>query len=137
VMREIIIPAINGMAQAGQPYIGFLYAGLMISRQGDIKVLEFNCRLGDPETQAIMLRLKTDLVGLIEHAVNGTLEQAEIEWDRRVALWVVMAAQGYPDKPNKHDVIHGLNAVMASQHATGEYHVFHAGTALGGQDQEE
>ncbi|HRQ05887.1 MAG TPA: phosphoribosylamine--glycine ligase [Nitrosomonas halophila] len=137
VMREVIMPAINGMAQGGQPYIGFLYAGLMISRQGDIKVLEFNCRLGDPETQAIMLRLKTDLVGLIEHAVNGTLDQAEIEWDRRVALCVVMAAQGYPDKPSKHDVIHGLNAVMASQHASGEYHVFHAGTTLGGQDQEE
>ncbi|MGG7054035.1 phosphoribosylamine--glycine ligase [Nitrosomonas sp. ANs5] len=137
VMREIIAPAINGMAQAGQPYIGFLYAGLMIARQGDIKVLEFNCRLGDPETQAIMLRLKTDLVGLIEHAVNGTLDQAEIEWDRRVALCVVMAAQGYPDKPSKHDVIHGLNAIMARQHATDEYHVFHAGTALGGQDQEE
>lgn len=137
IMREIIAPVISGMAREIQPYIGFLYAGLMITRQGEIKVLEFNCRLGDPETQAIMLRLKTDLVSLIENAVNGTLDQIEIEWDRRVALCLVMAAQGYPDNPRKNDVIHGLDAILANQNTVDEFHVFHAGTKLGSSDQKE
>jgi phosphoribosylamine--glycine ligase len=136
IMREVITPAINGMAQEVQPYVGFLYAGLMISPQGGIKVLEFNCRLGDPETQVIMLRLKTDLLALLENAVNGTLDQVEIEWDRRVALCVVMAAQGYPDNPRKNDVIHGLDTI-AGQNTTDEFHIFHAGTTLGNRNQQE
>lgn len=134
VMREIIAPVINGMTMEIEPYVGFLYAGLMITRQGEIKVLEFNCRLGDPETQAILLRLKTDLVSLLENAVNGALDQIVIEWDRRVALCLVMAAQGYPDNPRKNDVIHGLDAVLSGQNTTDEFHVFHAGTKLDDQN---
>ena len=91
VMREIIRPTVEGMAKDGIPYTGFLYAGLMISPDGGVKTLEFNCRMGDPETQPIMLRLKSDFVALAEHAVNGTLDQVEAEWDRRTALGVVMA----------------------------------------------
>lgn len=128
IMQRIMLPVIRGMAQEGHPYIGFLYAGLMISPQGDAHVLEFNCRLGDPETQAILLRLKSDLFTLLEHAVNGTLDQPQIEWDQRVALCVVMAAQGYPANPRKNDEIHGLAAIMARQEETGDFHVFHAGT---------
>ena len=105
VMREIILPTVSGMAKDGIPYTGFLYAGLMIDAQGQVKTLEFNCRMGDPETQPIMMRLKSDLVTLAEHAVNGTLDKAEAEWDRRVALGVVLAAAGYPDSPRKGDVI--------------------------------
>ncbi|HEX8886635.1 MAG TPA: phosphoribosylamine--glycine ligase, partial [Noviherbaspirillum sp.] len=97
VMREIIVPTVQGMAQDGIPYTGFLYAGLMIDAQGTPRTLEFNCRMGDPETQPIMARLKTDLVTVMEHAVNGTLDTVKLEWDRRVALGVVMAAAGYPD----------------------------------------
>jgi len=123
VMREIILPTVSGMAKDGIPYTGFLYAGLMIDVQGNVKTLEFNCRMGDPETQPIMMRLKTDLVGLVEHAVNGTLDKAEAEWDRRVALGVVLAAAGYPDSPRKDDVITGLPKAEA------DAHVFHAGTA--------
>jgi len=123
VMREIILPTVSGMARDGIPYTGFLYAGLMIDAQGNPKTLEFNCRMGDPETQPIMMRLKTDLVGLVEHAVNGTLDKAEAEWDRRVALGVVLAAAGYPDNPRKGDVITGL------PRAEEDAHVFHAGTA--------
>jgi phosphoribosylamine--glycine ligase len=92
VMREIIRPTVDGMAQEGHLYTGFLYAGLMISPDGNVKTLEFNCRMGDPETQPIMLRMKSDLVALAEHAVNGTLDQAEVDWDRRTALGVVMAS---------------------------------------------
>ncbi|BCB28676.1 phosphoribosylamine--glycine ligase [Sulfurimicrobium lacus] len=123
VMREIILPTVSGMARDGIPYTGFLYAGLMIDPQGNVKTLEFNCRMGDPETQPIMMRLKSDLVGLVEHAVNGTLDKAEAEWDRRVALGVVLAAAGYPDSPRKGDVISGLPK------AEEDAHVFHAGTA--------
>ena len=108
VMREIIKPTVEGMAADGIPYTGFLYAGLMISSNGDVKTLEFNCRMGDPETQPIMMRLKSDLVGLAEHAVNGTLDQVEAEWDRRTALGVVMASANYPDTPRTGDAITGL-----------------------------
>jgi phosphoribosylamine--glycine ligase len=124
VMREIIQPAINGMAKDGVPYTGFLYAGLMIDRAGNPKTLEFNCRLGDPETQPIMLRLKSDLVELIEHALEGTLDRAEAQWDRRPALGVVLAAGGYPDSPRNGDRIEGLPGPDA------DCRVFHAGTRL-------
>ncbi len=127
-MREVIMPALKGMEKDGVPYVGFLYAGLMISGDGKIRVLEFNCRMGDPETQPIIMRLKSDLVGLIEHALNGTLDQVEAEWDTRVALGVVLASQGYPDTPRKGDAIRGLPAPQD------DYHVFHAGTALDGPD---
>ena len=121
-MREIIQPVVRGMAQAGTPYTGFLYAGLMISSDGAPKVLEFNCRMGDPEAQPIMLRLKSDLYSLIDHAIEGTLDQVEAEWDRRVALGVVMAAAGYPSDPRKGDEIQGLPVDEIDSH------VFHAGT---------
>ncbi|MES2502088.1 MAG: phosphoribosylamine--glycine ligase [Pseudomonadota bacterium] len=124
VMREIIRPTVEGMAKDGIPYTGFLYAGLMISPDGTVKTLEFNCRMGDPETQPIMLRLKSDFVALAEHAVNGTLDQAETEWDRRTALGVVMAAHNYPETPRLHDEITGLPKLGD------EAHVFHAGTQL-------
>jgi len=124
VMREIITPTVEGMAKDGIPYTGFLYAGLMIDRQGRPRTLEFNCRMGDPETQPIMLRLKSDLVSLVEHAVNGTLDKVEAEWDRRSALGVVMAAAGYPEDPRKDDLISGL------PHQLQDAHVFHAGTRL-------
>jgi phosphoribosylamine--glycine ligase len=124
VMREIIKPTVEGMAADGIPYTGFLYAGLMISPSGDVKTLEFNCRMGDPETQPIMLRLKSDLVKLAEHAVNGTLDQIEAEWDRRTALGVVMASANYPDTPRTGDVITGLPK------GSDDMQVFHAGTAM-------
>ena len=126
VMREVIQPVVAGMEKQGTPYTGFLYAGLMIRPNGDTKVLEFNCRMGDPETQPIMLRLKSDLFTLIEHAANGALKNIEVEWDRRVALGVVMAAAGYPDHPRKGDEIKGL------PRAGDDFHVFHSGTALAG-----
>ncbi len=128
VMREVIQPVIAGMEKDGTLYSGFLYAGLMITRDGRIGVLEFNCRMGDPETQPIILRLKSDLVALIEHALAGTLDKAQAEWDRRVALSVVLAAHGYPDAPRKGDAVHGLPA------AEEDCRVFHAGTALNGKD---
>jgi phosphoribosylamine--glycine ligase len=115
------------MAADGIPYTGFLYAGVMIDAAGNPKVLEFNCRLGDPETQPIMVRLKTDLVDLLEHAINGTLDAAEAEWDRRAALGVVLAAAGYPDQPRKGDAIEGLDRITVATHP--DVHVFHAGTA--------
>ncbi len=124
VMREIIKPTIEGMTKDGIPYTGFLYAGLMISPNGDVKTLEFNCRMGDPETQPIMLRLKTDFVNLLEHAVNGTLDQVNVVWDRRYALGVVMASANYPDTPRIGDEITGLPKELQ------EAHVFHAGTTL-------
>ena len=127
VMREIIQPAIAGMAKDGTPYIGFLYAGLMIDKAGNAKTLEFNCRLGDPETQPIMLRLKSDLLALIERALEGTLNRAEVDWDRRSALGVVFASAGYPDDPRKGDEITGL------PRATEDCRVFHAGTRLEGK----
>jgi phosphoribosylamine--glycine ligase len=127
VMREIIQPAIQGMAQEGLPYSGFLYAGLMIDQAGNPKALEFNCRLGDPETQPILLRLKSDLVGLIERALAGSLSRVEAAWDRRAALGVVLAAQGYPDDPRKGDPITGIPA------PTDDCRVFHAGTRADGK----
>ncbi len=127
VMREIILPTIQGMAQDGIPYSGFLYAGLMIDAKGKAKTLEFNCRMGDPETQPIMLRLKSDLFGLFEHACAGTLARAEIDWDRRTALGVVLAAAGYPDAPKKGAVISGL---AKHTERSEDCMVFHAGTAL-------
>ena len=110
VMHEIIMPTIAGMAKDGMPFTGFLYAGLMIDAHGNAKTLEFNCRMGDPETQPIMMRLKSDLFDVLMHATDGTLDQVELEWDRRVALGVVMAAAGYPLNPRKGDVITGLPA---------------------------
>jgi phosphoribosylamine---glycine ligase len=127
VMREIILPAVQGMAAEGHPYVGFLYAGLMIDRQGNPKTLEFNCRLGDPETQPIIVRLKSDLVELIEGALEGRLEQAEADWDRRPALGVVLAAAGYPEEPRKGERIDGLPK------PTPDCRVFHAGTRLDGK----
>ena len=124
IMREIILPTVSGMAKDGVAYTGFLYAGVMINEAGDPKTVEFNCRFGDPEAQPIMMRLKTDLVDLVEHGINGTLDKAEAEWDRRAALGVVMASHGYPDDPRKGDVIRGLPA------AADDAHVFHAGTAF-------
>jgi phosphoribosylamine--glycine ligase len=126
VMREIITPTINGMAKDGIQYTGFLYAGLMIDAAGNPKTLEFNCRMGDPETQPIVTRLKSDLLGVLEHACNGTLDAVELEWDRRTAVGVVMAAAGYPDSPRKGDVIDGIPA------ETPECVTFHAGTTLAG-----
>ncbi|NOT15714.1 MAG: phosphoribosylamine--glycine ligase [Methylotenera sp.] len=123
-LREVIRPTVEGMAKDGIPYTGFLYAGLMISPNGSVKTLEFNCRMGDPETQPIMMRLKTDFVTLAEHAVNGTLNQAEAEWDRRTALGVVMASANYPDTPKLGDEITGLPKHLE------DAHVFHAGTTL-------
>jgi phosphoribosylamine--glycine ligase len=124
VMREVIHPAVEGMAKMGEPYTGFLYAGLMITRNGELQVLEFNCRLGDPETQPILMRLKSDLFALTEHAVNGTLERADAQWDRRVALGVVLAVDGYPDNPRSGDEITGIPKAQE------DFHVFHAGTVL-------
>ncbi len=125
-MRDIIKPTVEGMAADGIPYTGFLYAGLMISPNGDVKTLEFNCRMGDPETQPILMRLKSDLVKLAEHAVDGTLDKVEADWDRRTALGVVMASANYPDTPRTGDVITGLPS------GTDDMQVFHAGTAMKG-----
>ncbi len=127
-MREIILPTIKGMEQDGIAFTGFLYAGLMIDAEGQPKTLEFNCRMGDPETQPIMMRLKTDLVEVLwaatEPGPHGKLDQVELQWDRRCALGVVVAAHGYPLNPRKGDVISGLPA------ATDDAVVFHAGTTL-------
>jgi phosphoribosylamine--glycine ligase len=133
VMHEIILPTIAGMAKDGITYTGFLYAGLMIDAHGQPRTVEFNCRLGDPETQPIMMRLKSDLFDLLMHATSGvntganegTLDQVELQWDRRVALGVVMAASGYPLNPRKGDAITGLPAEMP------DACVFHAGTLPG------
>ena len=130
IMREIITPTVSGMAAEGIPYSGFLYAGVMIDAAGVPRVLEFNCRLGDPETQPIMARLRSDLVTLVEHAVNGTLDRVEAEWDRRSALTVVLAAAGYPDRPRRGDAIDGLDRVTPQTHP--DVTVFHAGTEIDG-----
>jgi phosphoribosylamine--glycine ligase len=127
IMREIIVPAVDGMAADGIPYSGFLYAGVMIDNEGHPRTLEFNCRLGDPETQPIMMRLKTDLVELLEHAVEGTLDRIDADWDRRAALGVVLAAAGYPDAPRKGAAISGLET------AGDDCKVFHAATAQDGE----
>ncbi len=131
VMREIIHPTVQGMAKEGIVFTGFLYAGLMIDSQGNPKTLEFNCRMGDPETQPIMARLKSDLLTVMEHAVDGSLDQVTLEWDRRTALGVVMAAANYPDTPRKGDVISGIPA------ETDQCVTFHAGTSLNKEDKEQ
>jgi phosphoribosylamine--glycine ligase len=123
-LREVIMPTVQGMESEGITYTGFLYAGLMISPDGGIKVLEFNCRMGDPETQPIMMRLKSDYAVIVEHAIAGTLDKVEAEWDRRTALGVVMAAANYPGTPRKGDVITGVPK------QTDDAHVFHAGTTM-------
>ncbi|MBC7916365.1 MAG: phosphoribosylamine--glycine ligase [Rhodoferax sp.] len=127
-MREIILPTVKGMDSDGIPFSGFLYAGLMIDKNGQPKTLEFNCRMGDPETQPIMMRLKTDLVDVLwaatEPGAHGKLDEIELQWDRRTALGVVIAAPGYPENPRKGDVITGIP--KDNEDAS----VFHAGTTL-------
>ena len=123
-LREIIMPTIRGMEKDGIPYTGFLYAGLMIDADGTPKTLEFNCRMGDPETQPIMARMKTDLYDVLDRAIDGKLDGMELEWDRRTALGVVMAAHNYPDTPRKGDVITGIPK------ETEDSVTFHAGTTL-------
>ena len=118
------MPTLKGMEAEGAPYSGFLYAGLMIDAAGKPRVVEFNCRMGDPETQPIMMRLKSDFLMLVEHAVNGTLDQVEAQWDRRTALGVVMAAAHYPGAARSGDEITGLPYTTQN-----DVHVFHAGTA--------
>jgi phosphoribosylamine--glycine ligase len=125
IMREVIEPTVRGMKAEGHPYTGFLYAGVMIAPDGTPKVLEFNCRFGDPETQPVMLRLKSDFVELIEAALDGRLDRVQAQWDSRAALGVVMAAGGYPGSYDKGDVITGLPETAAA-----DCKVFHAGTAL-------
>ncbi|HRI17920.1 MAG TPA: phosphoribosylamine--glycine ligase [Burkholderiaceae bacterium] len=124
VMHEIILPTLAGMTADGLPFTGFLYAGLMIDAQGQPRTVEFNCRMGDPETQPIMMRLKTDLFDVLMHATDGTLDKVELEWDRRTALGVVMAAHGYPLTPRKGDAITGIPP------EADDAIVFHAGTTL-------
>ncbi len=123
IMRDVIEPTVRGMAEEGNPYTGFLYAGLMIGRDGAAKVIEYNCRFGDPETQPIMMRLQSDLVALCDMALDGKLDQAQAQWDARAALGVVLAAGGYPGSYHKGDVIEGIPA------ETRDSKVFHAGTA--------
>ena len=123
-MREIILPTVRGMEKDGIPYTGFLYAGLMIDAQGRPKTLEFNCRMGDPETQPILMRLKSDFFDLLGAAIDGKLDQVELQWDRRPALGVVLAAHGYPEDPRKGDAIVGLPPEAE------DAMVFHAGTVL-------
>ena len=125
IMREVIEPSVRGMAEEGHPYTGFLYAGVMTGRDGVPKVLEFNCRFGDPETQPVMMRLQSDFIDLIEAALDGKLDRAQAKWDSRAALGVVMAAGGYPGAYEKGDVITGLPETAAD-----DCKVFHAGTAL-------
>ncbi|MCX7099096.1 MAG: phosphoribosylamine--glycine ligase [Methylococcales bacterium] len=127
VMRDVINPTLIGMAEDGLPYVGFLYAGLMITPDGAIKVLEYNCRFGDPETQPIMMRMNSDLVSLCLAALAGELDKTSTEWDERAALGVVLAAGGYPDTYRKGDVITGLPSVDYADRK-----VFHAGTGLAG-----
>jgi phosphoribosylamine--glycine ligase len=124
VLREVIQPVLRGMAAQGTPYTGFLYAGLMIRPDGGIKVLEFNCRMGDPETQPILMRLKTDFTVLLEAAIAGKLDKTDVEWDSRTALGVVIAAHGYPDAVRTGDEISQLPA------DTDDCVTFHAGTTI-------
>ena len=126
IIREVIAPVIAGMAAEGMPYTGFLYAGVMIDDHGAPRVLEFNCRLGDPETQPILTRLTSDFTVLVDHALAGTLDRVEAEWDRRAALTVVLAAAGYPDAPRRGAAIEGLDRITAAAHSN--VTVFHAGT---------
>ncbi|MBY4868724.1 phosphoribosylamine--glycine ligase [Burkholderia sp. Bp9017] len=128
VMREIIMPTVRGMEKDGIRFTGFLYAGLMIDKEGNPRTLEFNCRMGDPETQPIMARLKSDFSKVVEQAIAGTLDTVELDWDRRTALGVVLAAHGYPDAPRKGDRINGIPA------ETEQAVTFHAGTTLADGD---
>ncbi|MEZ5561321.1 MAG: phosphoribosylamine--glycine ligase, partial [Pseudomonadales bacterium] len=125
IMREVIEPTVAGMAADGHPYSGFLYAGLMIDAEGAPRVIEFNCRFGDPEAQPVMMRLRSDLVALCQASLAGRLDGVELDWDPRVALGVVMAAGGYPGDYARGDVISGLESVAADDLKT-----FHAGTRL-------
>jgi phosphoribosylamine--glycine ligase len=127
IMREVIEPSLRGLRSDGTPYLGFLYAGLMIAPDGTPNVLEFNCRFGDPETQPILMRLQSDLIDLCEAALEARLDQIEVRWDPRAALGVVMAAGGYPETYRKGDAIHGLERA-----ATMPGKVFHAGTRVAG-----
>jgi phosphoribosylamine--glycine ligase len=127
VMDSVIKPTLAGMRQDGHPFIGFLYAGLMIDARGQIKVLEFNVRFGDPETQPIMLRLQSDMVDLLEAALDGRLHETMAVWDARPSIGVVLAAHGYPAKVRNGDAIHGLDATQPP-----DTKVFHAGTKIDG-----
>jgi len=128
VMQDIVFPTVAGMASEGMPFTGFLYAGLMIDAQGQPRTVEFNCRLGDPEAQVILMRLKSDLLEVLLRATEGTLADVELQWDRRVALGVVMAAHGYPAAPRLGDEVSALPPALA------DTEVFHAGTQQhGGQ----
>ncbi|OZN49308.1 phosphoribosylamine--glycine ligase [Gallibacterium anatis] len=129
IMQEVIYPTVNGMAAENNVYTGFLYAGLMIMPNGQPKVIEFNCRFGDPETQPIMMRLQSDLVELCLAACDGNLDQKQSQWCEQVALGIVLAAEGYPNTPRKGDVIHGLDTAT-----TADEKVFYAGVAQQGND---
>jgi phosphoribosylamine--glycine ligase len=128
-MHEVMWPTVRALAAEGTPYVGFLYAGLMIASDGTPRVLEFNCRFGDPETQPILARMRSDLVALCEAGLDGRLAGVDVDWDPRAAVGVVLAAGGYPDTVRKGDVIHGLDAAAR---LPGK--VFHAGTAMRGAD---
>jgi phosphoribosylamine--glycine ligase len=128
ILREVIEPTLRGMAAEGAPFIGFLYAGLMIDKSGAPKVIEFNVRFGDPETQPVMLRLQSDLVELVEAAIDGKLDAVEAQWDPRPSLGVVMAAEGYPGTPRIGDVISSIDSPDLD-----DTKVFHAGTKLDGE----
>lgn len=129
IMDEVIEPTVKGMAADGRPYVGFLYAGLMIDESGAPRVVEYNCRFGDPETQPILMRLRSDLVELCEAALNGRLNEVEVHWDPRASIGVVMAAGGYPDTYRKGDVISGIDKAESKGSK-----VFHAGTASHGNE---
>jgi phosphoribosylamine--glycine ligase len=129
ILKDVIEPTLRGMAVEGAPFIGFLYAGLMIDKQGNPKVIEYNVRFGDPETQPILMRLKSDMVDLIDAALDGRLNEVSARWDRRPAIGVVLAAAGYPARVRSGDVIDGLAAAAAP-----DVKVFHAGTRLDEQD---
>jgi len=122
VMKEIIYPTIHGMANDGIPFTGFLYAGLMITKKGEVKTLEYNCRMGDPETQPILMRLKSDFFEMLYKSSTGHLDSTEIEWDKRTALAVVLASEGYPEAPKLNDEIHIEDRVISDSY------IFHAGT---------
>jgi phosphoribosylamine--glycine ligase len=128
ILAEVIYPTIEDMAKEGSPYTGFLYAGVMIAKDGTIKVLEFNCRMGDPETQPIMMRLTSDLIELCQASIDQRLDKVDAHWDSRAALGVVLASGGYPEAYPKGEVIHGLHNQIA------DCKVFHAGTRLEGKN---
>jgi len=129
IMQQVIMPTVNGMREDGNAYVGFLYAGLMISPNGDLNVIEYNCRFGDPEAQPVMMRLQSDLIALCESALDGQLDSTQAQWDPRPAVGVVLASGGYPDAYNKGDVISGL-----ASNTSNDRKVFHAGTRMQGDD---